>query len=74
MARIWKIDVPGRYGYSFAIKCDADDEYDAIDWAAEYDCYDDANDALYATAEDITDSPYDLSAFKNSIYDLTNNE
>lgn len=74
MARIWKIDVPGRYGYSFAVKCYADDEEDAIDLAAEHGCYDDNNDALYATAEDITNSPYDLNAFKDCIQDLTNNE
>ena len=31
MERIWKIDVQGRYGYSFAVKCKLDDEYDVID-------------------------------------------
>ena len=55
MERIWKIDVQGRYGYSFAVKCKLDDELDAV----------------YATAEEITDSPYDIEGLKSATYDLT---
>ena len=62
----------GRYGYSFAVKCKLDDEYDVIDLAEENNLFDDELDAVYATAEEITDSPYDIEGLKSATYDLTN--
>ena len=70
MERIWKIDVQGRYGYSFAVKCKLDDEYDVIDLAEENNLFDDELDAVYATAEEITDSPYDIEGLKSATYNL----
>lgn len=72
MERIWKIDVQGRYGYSFAVKCKLDDGYDVIELAEENDLFDDELDADYATAEEITDSPYDIEGLKSATYDLMN--
>ena len=70
MERIWKIDVQGVYGYSFAVKCKLDDGYDVIELADENDLFNDELDAAYATAEEITDSPYDIEGLKSATYDL----
>ena len=71
MKKIFSINVPGRHGYSFTVKCDTSyNEDTVIDLAAESELFNDPEDADYATAEDITDSDYDINAFKNSTYTL----
>ena len=71
MKKIFSINVPGRHGYSFAVKCDTFyNEETVINLAAESDLFDDPEDADYAIAEDITDSDYDINAFKSCTYDL----
>ena len=39
--------------------------------AEENNLFDDELDAVYATAEEITDSPYDIEGLKSATYDLT---
>ena len=69
MKKIFSINVPGRHGYSFAVKCDTSyDEDSVINLAAENFLFEVDEDADYATAEDITDSEYDINAFKNCTY------
>ena len=68
--RIWKIDVPGAYGYSFAIIGDISNEVEAIEMACNAGHFYDDIDAEYATAEEITDSPYDIKAFENTTYEV----
>lgn len=71
MKKIFSINVPGRHGYSFAVKCDTSyDEDSVIDLAAENFLFEEDEDADYATAEDITDSEYDINAFKDCIYEI----
>lgn len=68
--RVYSINVPGAYGYSFAVKCEATCEEEAIDAAADAKLFDEPEDADYAIAEDITDSEYDLNAFKSCTYEI----
>ena len=68
--KIFLINVAGRYGYSFAVKCDAETEEPAIKMALYAGIFEDDVDADYATAEDITDSPYDVEHFKNCTHEL----
>ena len=71
MKKIFSINVPGRHGYSFAVRCDASfDEDSVIDLAAESKLFNDPEDADYAISEDITESDYDINAFKSCTYDL----
>ena len=70
MKRIWKIDVPGPNGYSFAIKGNIENESVAIAEAYSAELFYDGHDAEYATAEDITDSEYDIKAFKNYTHEV----
>ena len=70
MKRIWKIDVPGRNGYSFAVRTDIEDEQAVISAAEEAGLFESGEDANFAMAEDITNSSYDLGAFKDCITDL----
>ncbi len=71
MKKIFSINVPGRHGYSFAVKCDTSyDEDSVINLAAENFLFEVDEDADYATAEDITDSEYDINAFKNCTYEI----
>ncbi len=70
MKTIWKIDVHGEYGYSFAIKGEIEDGGDAIHLAESHDLYEDPSDADYATAEDITDDEYTINAFKDCITEI----
>lgn len=67
MEKIWKINVTGENGYSFAIQGELDEEADAILEALSCDLFDDERDARYATAEDITDDEYELEYWKNDI-------
>jgi len=67
MEKIWKIDVQGENGYSFAIQGELEEEADAINEASLCGLFDDERDASYATAEDITDDEYELEYWKNDI-------
>lgn len=71
---IIKIDVHGQNGYSFAVTGEFDAPEDAIGPAAEAGCFDDAADANYATAEDISDDKLAQKAFKSCTYDLKWND
>ena len=68
--RIFSINVAGRHGYSFAVKCDATEEADAVQMAENAGLFQDDEDAFYATAEDITDSSYDLEHFKSCTHEI----
>ena len=71
MKKIFSINVPGRHGYSFAVKCDTSyDEDSVIELAAESGLFSDDEDADYAIAEDITESDYDIEHFKSCTYEL----
>ena len=74
MKRVWKIDVPGRYGYSLAIR--SNDEYpdDAIDTARDNDLLMEYADADYASAEDITNDAYEMAHWKGEITDIPEEE
>ena len=71
MKKIFSINVPGRHGYSFAVKCDTSyDEDSVIELALENMLFEIDEDADYAIAEDITDSEYDIEGFKSATYEL----
>lgn len=71
MKKIFSINVPGRHGYSFAVKCDTSyDEDSVIELAAESGLFDSDEDADYAIAEDITESDYEIEHFKDCTYEL----
>jgi len=71
MKKIFSINVPGRHGYSFAVRCDSSyDEDTVIALADENRLFEDDEDADYAIAEDITESEYSINAFKNCTYEL----
>ena len=67
MEKVWKINVPGAHGYSFAIQGELEDEAEAILEACNCELFDDEHDARYATVEDITDDEYELEHWKNDI-------
>ena len=70
MKKIYSINVPGAYGYSFAVKGEIDCEEDAIEAASNANLFTEPEDADYAVAEDITDSKYDINAFKSCTYEV----
>ncbi len=70
MDRIFSINVAGRHGYSFAVKCDAENEENAIERALNAGIFEDDIDADYAIAEEITDSPYDVEHFKSCTHEI----
>jgi hypothetical protein len=71
MKKIFSINVPGRHGYSFAVKCDTSyDEESVIELAAENLLFEEEEDADYAIAEDITESEYDINGMKDCTYSL----
>lgn len=71
MKKVFSINVPGKYGYSFAVRCDTSyDEESVIELAAENCLFEEDEDADYAIAEDITESDYDIQAFKDDTYDI----
>jgi hypothetical protein len=71
MKKVFSINVPGRHGYSFAVRCDTSyDEESVIELAAENCLFEEDEDADYAIAEDITESDYDIQAFKDDTYDI----
>lgn len=71
MKKIFSINVPGRHGYFFAVKCDTSyNEDTVIELANESALFDNDEDADYATAEDITESDYDIEHLKDCTYEL----
>lgn len=65
MKHYWRIDVPGIYGYSFAIKGDISSEADALELAYDSDLFIDGADFDYASAEEITDDAYEMSYWED---------
>ena len=70
MKRVYSINVPGRNGYSFAVKGEIANEEEAIEKASERELFYDTEDAEYAVAEDITDSEYDLNGLKSATFEV----
>lgn len=71
MKKVFSINVPGRHGYSFAVRCDTSyDEESVIELAAENCLFEEDEDADYAIAEDITESDYNIQALKDATYDI----
>lgn len=71
MKKIFSINVPGRHGYSFAVKCDTSyNEESVIELAAENLLFEEEEDADYAIAEDITESEYYIEGLKSVTYEL----
>ena len=68
--RIFKIDVAGANGYSFAVKGEIADEAEALDLASLHDLFQSEEDEDYATAEDITNSPYDINGLKDATHEV----
>ena len=61
----YKIDVPGRHGYSFMVfSTDELDEGEVIDMALRNGLFDDEEDADYAIVDDLV-SDYDIKSFTN---------
>ena len=65
MKKVWKINVSGENGYSFAVAGELEDEAAAMYEAVECGLFNDERDARYATVEDITDDEDELNAFKD---------
>lgn len=70
MERIWKIDVHGVDGYSFAVKGDIGSDSEAIEAATIAELFDSPYDAGYAYAEEITDSQYDIDGLAGCTFDV----
>ena len=69
--KIFSINVPGDYGYSFAVKCDASyNEKSVINLAFAHELFMEPEDATYAVAEEITDSDYDIEGLKSATYEI----
>ena len=66
----YKIDVPGRYGYSFMVVSNNElDETQVLNKALVHELFDDKKDANYAIIDDII-SNYDIEIFKNCTYEI----
>lgn len=71
MKKVFLINVPGKHGYSFAVRCDTSyNEETVIEFAAENCLFEVDEDADYATAEDITESDYEIQALKDVTYSI----
>jgi len=71
MKKVFSINILGKHGYSFAVRCDTSyNEETVIELAAENHLFNDDEDADYAIAEDITESDYDIQGLKNVTYDI----
>lgn len=68
--RVWKIDVPGHNGYSFAVRCNATTDSEAIELASQNDLFEDEGDQNYCSAEDITDDEYEMNFWGNQATDI----
>lgn len=62
----YKIDVPGRNGYSFMV-CSTDylDEYEVLDKCIEKGYFEEDSDARYAILDDLV-TPMDIENFEKS--------
>lgn len=58
MKNYYSINVPGKYGYSFAV-CGEFNEDEAVDMAVKANLFNDADDADYAIVEELTQSEID---------------
>lgn len=66
----YKIDVPGRYGYSFMVVSNNElDETQVLNKALVHELFDDKKDANYAIIDDLI-SNYDIENFKNCTYEI----
>lgn len=66
----YKIDVPGRYGYSFMVVSNNElDETQVLNKALMHELFDDKKDANYAIIDDLI-SNYDIENFKNCTYEI----
>ncbi len=74
MKKVWKIDVPGRYGYSFAIRSNDETEASAIETASKHNLFTEYVDADYCSAEEITNDEYEMAHWKNDIIDIDEDE
>ena len=70
MKKVFSVNVLGRNGYSFAVKCDATSADEVVELALDNDLFDDPEDSYYCFVEDITDSEYDLNGLKDCTYEL----
>ena len=59
------ISVSGKRGYSFMVKGDFTDDYDAIEHAASAGLFDDVDDINYAIADDVV-TPNDIERFNEN--------
>ena len=59
MCKYWKIDVPGRNGYSFIVECDLDSEEQVIARANDCGLFQSPEDMRYAVIDDLV-SDYDI--------------
>lgn len=61
----YKVDVSGRFGYSFmVVSKDELTEYEVIEASLKHNLFNDEEDADYATVDDLV-TDYDIVAFKN---------
>lgn len=66
----YKIDVPGRYGYSFMVVSNNElDKTQVLNKALVHELFDDKKDANYAIIDDLI-SNYDIEIFKNCTYEI----
>lgn len=66
----YKIDVPGRHGYSFMVVSNNElDEIQVLDKALVYGLFNDNVDANYAIIDNLI-SNYDIENFKDCTYEI----
>ena len=70
MKKVFSVNVLGRNGYSFAVKCDATSTDEVVELALDNDLFDDPEDADCCVVEDITDSEYDQNGLKDCTYEF----
>ena len=66
----YKIDVRGRYGYSFMVKSNKElNEYEIINRCLDNGYFDDRLDANYAVIDDLI-SQYDIDNFSSCTFNI----
>lgn len=66
----YKIDVPGKYGYSFMVASNNElDEIQILNKALIHELFNDDIDVNYATIDNLI-SNHDIENFKNCIYEI----
>lgn len=68
--KVWKIDVVGINGYSFAVSTTESDPKEVIELAREADLFEEDFDAIYASAEEITGDEYEMKFWGNQVTEL----